>query len=296
MDHVRVGLDAHEGLDLDRAVLAHAPEVVAAEVDEHHVLGALLLVGQQLGGDPLVLLGVGAARAGAGDRAGGDVAAGDGDQRLGRGADDLEVLEVEEVHVRRRVDRAQAAVDRERLDRHGRADQRCEGTTWKASPACTYSTIRATIASNASRGMLDSNCGSGRGADGSLGAGQRAGEPLAHLADRLDGARVRGLHPAVLVDVGVGEDRHRVAQVVEGERARRRASAPCPAGRARRGWARPGARPRARSRSRRSRRRRPRTAAGRRSAPGGGATPRPRRARTGRRRRPGSSARRWRGL
>ena len=31
-----------------RAVLAHPPEVVAPEVDEHHVLGALLLVGQQL--------------------------------------------------------------------------------------------------------------------------------------------------------------------------------------------------------------------------------------------------------
>ena len=73
MDHVRVGLDAHERLDLDRAVLAHAPEVVAAEVDEHHVLGPLLLVGQQLVGDPAVLVGGAAARAGAGDRARGRV-------------------------------------------------------------------------------------------------------------------------------------------------------------------------------------------------------------------------------
>ena len=38
-------------VDLDRAVLAHPPEVVAAEVDEHHVLGALLLVGEQVLGD-----------------------------------------------------------------------------------------------------------------------------------------------------------------------------------------------------------------------------------------------------
>ena len=105
-------------------------------------------------GDRLVLLGVAAARARAGDRPRRDAAAGDGDQRLGRGADDLEVLEVEEVHVRRRVDRAQPAVDRERRRRRPRADQRCEGTTWKASPAWTYSTIRATIASNASRGMF----------------------------------------------------------------------------------------------------------------------------------------------
>ena len=105
---------------LTRAVLADAAEVVAAEVDEHHVLGALLGVGEQLLGDPAVLLGAGAARAGAGDRPGRHAAAGDGDQRLGAGAGDLEVAEVEEVHVRARVDRPQPAVDRERLDRHRR--------------------------------------------------------------------------------------------------------------------------------------------------------------------------------
>ena len=101
---------------VDRAVLADAAEVVAAEVDEHHVLGALLLVGEQLVGDPLVLLERRAARARAGDRARRDVAAGDGEQRLGRGADDLEVHEVQEVHVRGRVDDAQAAVDAERVE------------------------------------------------------------------------------------------------------------------------------------------------------------------------------------
>ena len=50
---VAVGLDGHERLDLDGAVLADAAEVVAAEVDEHHVLGALLLVREQLAGDAL---------------------------------------------------------------------------------------------------------------------------------------------------------------------------------------------------------------------------------------------------
>ena len=69
MHDVRVGLDGHERLDLDGAVLAHAPEVVAAEVDEHDVLGALLLVREQVLGDRAVLLRVAAARAGAGDRA-----------------------------------------------------------------------------------------------------------------------------------------------------------------------------------------------------------------------------------
>ncbi len=38
------------------------------------------------------------------------------------------------------------------------ADHRWDGTTWKMSPAWAYSTIRETIASNCSRGMLDSKC------------------------------------------------------------------------------------------------------------------------------------------
>ena len=50
------------------AVLADAADVVAAEVDEHHVLGALLLVALQLLGQPHVLVVVAAARPRAGDR------------------------------------------------------------------------------------------------------------------------------------------------------------------------------------------------------------------------------------
>ena len=83
----------------------------------------------------------------------------------------------------RRVDRAQPAVDRERLDRRRRADQRCEGTTWKASPAWMYSSIRATAASNASRGMFERERGASAAAaraGSSRGSGPR--EALAHLS------------------------------------------------------------------------------------------------------------------
>ena len=100
MHHVAVGLDLHQLVHLDAAVLAHPAEVVAPEVDHHHVLGALLLVGQQLRGDPPVLLGRRAARARAGDRLRQHVPPADGQQRLGAGSRDLEVAEVEEVHVR----------------------------------------------------------------------------------------------------------------------------------------------------------------------------------------------------
>ena len=201
--HVRVGLDGHERVDVHGAELAHAAEVVAAEVDEHHVLGALLLVGQQLLGDRLVVVDRRAARAGAGDRPRRDVAAGDRDQRLGRGADDLEVLEVEEVHVRRRVDGAQAAVDRERLDRHlGR-------------PALAGHDLERVAGVD----VLD-DAGDVRlellarhvGLELRLRAGlrgrvrERAGEPLADLADPLT---------RVLALVAVREDRDGVLEVVE---------------------------------------------------------------------------------
>ena len=69
MHQVRVGLDRHQLVDLDAAVLADAAEVVAAEVDEHHVLGALLRVGEQLARALQVLLGRAGARARARDRA-----------------------------------------------------------------------------------------------------------------------------------------------------------------------------------------------------------------------------------
>ena len=99
---------------------ADPAEVVAAEVDEHHVLGALLRVGEQLGGQRGVLLGRRAARHRAGRRVHDRPRAGHGHQRLRRAADDvvrrLVAGEAQQVHVRRRVGRPQHPVDVERVD------------------------------------------------------------------------------------------------------------------------------------------------------------------------------------
>ena len=46
--HVGVGLDDHELIDPHGAGLAHATEIVALQVDEHDVLGALLGMGRKL--------------------------------------------------------------------------------------------------------------------------------------------------------------------------------------------------------------------------------------------------------
>ena len=213
---VRVGLDRHERVDGDGAVLAHAAEVVAPEVDEHHVLGALLLVGEQARRRSRASSAASAPR--------GRVPA------IGRvetwrpvtvssgsgaGAGDLEVLEVQEVHVRARVDDAQAAVDRERVDVDLAPTSAATGTTWKASPAWTYSTIRATIASNCSRGhvRLERRHGARRGRVSGRGTGP-ASSPRA-FAIVASASRVGGLEVGAVLGVDVDEDRDRVLEVVE---------------------------------------------------------------------------------
>ena len=114
--HVRVPLQHHELLDLLGAELDDAADVVAREVDEHHVLGALLRVLGELGRHPAVV-GLGAAAAaGAGDRAADHAAVEELHHRLGRRADQRRLGMPHEVHVRRRVHLAQHAVDVERVD------------------------------------------------------------------------------------------------------------------------------------------------------------------------------------
>ena len=77
-----VALDLHVLADRHRPGPRHAPEVVAAEVDEHHVLGALLRVALELLGQEGVLAGVGAARPRPGDRVGRQLVALDLEQQL----------------------------------------------------------------------------------------------------------------------------------------------------------------------------------------------------------------------
>ena len=115
--HVAVALD-HEGLGhLDRADLRDATDVVARQVDQHHVLGALLRVGQQFDLGRLVLLGRGTARTGAGQRADDDFLAFFrvllAHQDFGRGPHHMEIPEVVVVHVGTGIERTQRAVQRQ---------------------------------------------------------------------------------------------------------------------------------------------------------------------------------------
>jgi hypothetical protein len=115
---VAVALDGKGLGHLDAAGLGDAADVVARQVDQHHVLGALLGVGQQFGLGSLV--GSGVAPRGRVPASGRMVTLCRpatcflAHQDLGRRPDDVEVAQVVVVHVGRRVERAQRAVQAQR--------------------------------------------------------------------------------------------------------------------------------------------------------------------------------------
>ena len=203
------------------------------------MLGALLLVGQQLAGDAPVLLGRWRRAAACRRSDGGDAPAADGEQRLGARAGDLEVAEVQEVHVGARVDVAQAPVDRERLDRDRRG------------PALRGHDLEGVAGVDVLDDARDHRLEAlarhvgleGRGSACSASFPARPRSPRRSAPARRAQARtsaivrrarcVRALAVGLGLEVGVGEDRDRVLEVVEGRPARRSASAPCRAGRAR---------------------------------------------------------------
>ena len=81
--HVGVALHIHQVFHFDRAVLADAAEIVAAEIDQHDVLGSFLFVVAHLLFQALVFGLVASARMGAGDGAVFQLASGDAHQHLG---------------------------------------------------------------------------------------------------------------------------------------------------------------------------------------------------------------------
>ena len=109
---VAVALDEEAVGHLDRADLGDAADVVAAEVEQHQMLGALLRIGEQFGGERLILGRRLAARPRAGDRADAHLAVAHADQDFRARDDDLEAAEVEEAEIGRGIDPPQRAIER----------------------------------------------------------------------------------------------------------------------------------------------------------------------------------------
>ena len=117
MEDVAVALDLHVLADGHGPRPRDPAEVVAAEVDEHHVLGSLLGVALELLGEQGVLAIVRAARTGPGDRVGGELVALDLEQQLRRCADHLEAGGADEEQVRARVDPPERAIEPDPVER-----------------------------------------------------------------------------------------------------------------------------------------------------------------------------------
>ncbi len=111
-----VALHLHVLAGAHGAGLCHPAKIVAPEVDQHHVLGALLGVAAQLVGQSLVVGGGCPTGPGAGDRMGGHAVAHDLDEELGACAHHLERRRPGEEQVGARVDPAQGAVQADPID------------------------------------------------------------------------------------------------------------------------------------------------------------------------------------
>lgn len=109
-----VTLDRHEVLDLHAARQRDPAEVVAAEIDQHQVFGAFLLVAEQFVGQFAVQRGSRAAFAGSGDRAHHSRAVLQFHQRLRRGTDQHPFADLQIEGVRRGIDQPQRPVELQR--------------------------------------------------------------------------------------------------------------------------------------------------------------------------------------
>jgi hypothetical protein len=132
--YVAVTFDEHQAIDFHASKFGHAAHVVAAEVDEHDVFGALLVIVHHFPFEALILFFGCAAGACAGDRAVLDLAVVDANEEFGGGAGEFDCLgrfgflsgaegaiggEAEEVHVGTGVHGAQGAVDLEAVHASG---------------------------------------------------------------------------------------------------------------------------------------------------------------------------------
>ena len=125
VEDVAVLLHLHVLADRHGPGSRHPADVVAPEVDQHHVLRALLRVALEALGQELVLALILAARQRAGDGMRGDPVALDLQQQLRRRADDLELRRSHEEQVRARIDAAEGPVQADPVEhRPGRGVER----------------------------------------------------------------------------------------------------------------------------------------------------------------------------
>ena len=123
MNDMGIFFRVHHLLDPHRTGRGHPAHVVAAQIDEHDVLGALLGIGKQIRDELFVLLIVPAARPRAGNGTHLQAAVFHAHEHFRRRADHRGVAQRQEIHVGRRVDEPQDPVQVKGigLHAHGKA-------------------------------------------------------------------------------------------------------------------------------------------------------------------------------
>src|SRR5579871_187725 len=111
MHYVRVPLDGHELFYVNSSVLADAAQIVAAEVHQHDVFGALLFIGEHLFFQTLVFRFVFSAPTGACNRPVENVAPLHFDQHFRRTAHNRDIVHLQKEKIGRGIQRAQLAID-----------------------------------------------------------------------------------------------------------------------------------------------------------------------------------------
>ncbi len=102
---MRIPLDGHEILDLDGAFLTNTAKVIPPKVHQHHMFGDLFRIGQQFLFQGSILLRRLAARTGPRDRPCFNKPLLATDQQFGRRPYNGKVVDIQQVHVRRRIQR-----------------------------------------------------------------------------------------------------------------------------------------------------------------------------------------------
>ena len=95
MNEMRGLLQAESRIDLNRADFGYTPDIIASQIQQHQMLGALFFISQQLGANGFVFGQRRAAFAGACNRADIDLAVFHPDQHFRAGPDNGEVAHVQ---------------------------------------------------------------------------------------------------------------------------------------------------------------------------------------------------------
>ncbi len=215
MHDVRVLLHDHEVLDADGPGARHPSDIVAAQIHQHHVFGAFLLVGQELFPQGAVFFLGGSAAAGAGDRPQLHEAIFAADQHFRRRPHQLHLGEPQVVHVGRGIDHPEGAVHVERPGPNGRLPPlRKHALEDIAGLDVLLRLHHDLLEIGLAHVGREGKRAAARGAPGRRTAART--EPRDHPVDPPDGIGV-GVLMSPLADVGIRDDPDRLGHVVEDE-------------------------------------------------------------------------------